>query len=229
MMGNLLVVKASPSTDIGFARKDFLEALFGAYFERHKGFIEVQAFVPFADKPRARFFPNVEALAKEPFPENHELFFGICPREKMKHRGGNIRYINALWAALDIGDGGYSRKDAFQNCQQAARAVRNFPLRPSIVVESGQGIHLYWLLNQPMIVFDVTKIQNALKRISVYFNCKRDMNIEAMLRLPGTFNNKPPMKRACKIKYTNSELRYTPEEFDQCLATLKQLGIHLTD
>jgi len=69
----------------------------------------------------------------------------------------NIRYVTALWATVDIG-GGYAGKDAYPNRQKAARAVRNFPLTPSIIVESGRGIHLYWLLDEPLEIIDVAKL-----------------------------------------------------------------------
>jgi hypothetical protein len=224
-----LAVSAGISATMDFARRDFLEALFGEYLERHKGFIQVAAVVPFADKPITRFFPNIDTLAKEPFPEDQEVFFGTCPRERTKRRRDNFRYITALWTALDVGGSGYSGKDAFDNCQQAARAVRLFPLAPSIVVESGRGVHLYWLLEQPMIVFDAARIEKALARISMYFKCKREVTIDAMLRLPGTFNNKQSMKMTCKVKYMNSAFRYTPEDIDRCLVTLRRSGIHLTE
>src|SRR5208283_6205893 len=152
--------------------RDFLEALFGQYFEQHKGFLEVQAFTPFSDKPNTRFFPNIDTLAKEYFSEEEEVFFRTSPCETMKHRRMSIRYITALWAALDVGGGGYSGKDAFPDCQKAARTVRNFPLVPSIVVESGRGLHLYWLLDEPMKVLDVARAEKELKRISLYFKGK---------------------------------------------------------
>ncbi|MGO9568512.1 MAG: hypothetical protein ACLP5H_13310 [Desulfomonilaceae bacterium] len=205
-----------------------MEALFGQYFEQYKGFIEVQAFTPFCEKPSTRFFPNIDTLAKEHFSEEEEVFFGTCPCERMKLRM-DIRYITALWAALDVG-GGYSGKDAFPNCQKAARAVRNFPLAPSIIVESGRGIHLYWLLDEPMKILDVARIEKELKRISMYFKGKREVKIDTMLRLPDTFNNRiTDLRVTCKIKYVNSALRYTPEDIDGCLGLLKRWGIHLTE
>ena len=222
---------SSPAFSIitNFVRRDFLEALFGQYFEQYNGFIEVQAFTPFSDKPSTRFFPNIDALAKEHFSEEQEVFFRTCPRERMKHLRMNISYITALWAALDVG-GGYSGKDAFPNYQKAARAVRNFPLAPSIIVESGRGIHLYWLLDGPMKILDVARIEKELKRISMYLKGKREVKIDTMLRLPETFNNRmPDLRVTCKIKYMNSALRYTPEDIDRCLGLLRRWGIHLKE
>ena len=134
------------STDIAivnnFSRREFLDALFGEYFERHEGFIEVQTVASFRHQPHIQFFPNIDTLAREHFPRDQEVFLGVCPREKMRPGRDDVCYITALWAALDVAGGGYSGKDAFNNCQKAARAVRYFPLAPSMIVESGRGLHL---------------------------------------------------------------------------------------
>ncbi len=227
----LNALKTSPDISIvnNLSRRDFLDALFGEYFEGHDGFIEVQAIVNFRRKPHIRFFPNIDTLAKEHFPEHQEVFLGICPREKMKAGSDDVRHITALWATLDIAGGGHSGKDAFQNCQRAARAVRHFPLVPSMIVESGRGLHLYWLLDQPMQIVDAAKIEEGLKKIGLFFKCKKEAKIHTMLRLPGTFNNEIlHLRTVCKIKYINSEFRYTPEDIARCLAKLKRLGIRVT-
>ena len=229
MARNPLISSPAISTITNFVRRDFLEALFGQYCEQYSGFLEVQAFTPFSDKPNTRFFPNIDALAKEHFSEEEEVFFRTCPGERMKHRQMIIRYITTLWAALDVG-GGYSGKEAYPNCQKAARAVRNFPLAPSIIVESGRGLHLYWLLDKPMKILDVARIEKELKRISMYFKGKREVKIDTMLRLPDTFNNRiTDLRVTCKIKYMNSALRYTPEDIDRCLGLLRRWGINLTE
>lgn len=230
MARNPLISSPAISIITNFVRRDFLEALFGQYCEQYKGFIEIQAFTPFIDKPSIRFFPNIDTLAKEHFSEEQEVFFRTCPRLTTKRRRDNFRYITALWAALDVGGGGYSGKDAFSNCQQAARAVRNFPLVPSIIVASGRGLHLYWLLDEPRKILDVARAEKELNRISIYFKCKREIKIDTMLRLPDTFNKRiPDLRGTCKIKYMNASLRYTPEDIDRCLGRLRRWGIHLTE
>ena len=87
-----------------------------------------------------------------------------------------------------------------------------------VIIESGRGLHLYWLLDEPRKVLDVARAEKELKRISMYFKCKRAVKIDTMLRLPETFNKRiPDLKGTCKIKYMNSALRYTPEDIDRCL------------
>ncbi|MEQ9588027.1 MAG: hypothetical protein RJS97_08745 [Parvibaculaceae bacterium] len=77
------------------------------------------------------------------------LFFGVCPRF-----GGNqqfdlawqIRTVRALWADLDH----CTVDEALERVQSAGLP------EPSIVVNSGNGVHLYWLLQEPYLIDDVS-------------------------------------------------------------------------
>ena len=91
-----------------FTRKDFLEALFGYYYKEHRGFILVKSFRRGDSKMSTRYFPNIEILAKEQYGEDRDVYFGICPRERMKPEKEHILHITALWADMDIGAEGHS-------------------------------------------------------------------------------------------------------------------------
>jgi hypothetical protein len=75
-------------------------------------------------------------------------FYGVCPRE-----GGDgqfelawqIRTVRVLWADLD----NCSVEEALRRCKEAGLP------RPSIIVKSGNGVHLYWILAEPYLVDDV--------------------------------------------------------------------------
>lgn len=78
------------------------------------------------------------------------VFFGVCPR--LGGRGEydlafQIRQVNALWADVD-------------NVTVEATLARvneaDLP-RPSAVVSSGSGVHLYWLLNEPHEIDDASQ------------------------------------------------------------------------
>jgi hypothetical protein len=74
------------------------------------------------------------------------VFFGVCPRPDLhvKTRGGRetfdcafqIRIVVTLWADLDH----CPPDEAVERCRAAGLP------RPSIIVSSGNGTHLYWLL-----------------------------------------------------------------------------------
>ena len=199
-----------------FTRKDFLEALFMEYYLEHRGFIMVRSVRRGDPKMSTRYFPNMEILAKEHYGEERDVYFGICPRERMKAEKEHIRYLVALWADLDIGAEGHEGKKAYFDVPwQAARAIRSFPRAPSIIVESGRGAHLYWLLKEVEEVTDHEKAEHFLKNINDHLQCDTDTSLDTALRLPETLNSKIPGKPVlCDVKFLNTNFRYTLQDFE---------------
>jgi hypothetical protein len=199
-----------------FTRKDFLEAIFAQYYKEYRGFILVKSFKRGDPKQSTRYFPNIEILAKEHYGEERDVYFGICPRERMKAEKEHIHFLVALWADLDIGSEGHEEKKVFyEGPQHAAKAIRSFPRAPSIIVESGRGAHLYWLLKEVNEVQDPERIEQALKNISDHLQCDTDVSLDSVLRLPETSNTKIPGKPViCDVKFINPNFRYTLEDFE---------------
>lgn len=199
-----------------FTRKDFLEALFAQYYKEHRGFILVKSLKRGDPKMSTRYFPNIEILAKEHYGEERDVYFGICPRERMKAEKEHIHYIVALWADLDIGKEGHEDKAIyFEGPQQAAKAIRGFPRAPSIIVESGRGAHLYWLLKEVTPVEDPEKVEKLLKNVGEHLQCDTDVNLDTVLRLPETVNTKIPGKPVnCEVKFINANFRYDLQDFE---------------
>ncbi len=199
-----------------FTRKDFLEAIFSQYYKEHRGFILVKSFKRGDPKMSTRYFPNIDILAKEHYGEERDVYFGICPRERMKAEKEHVHYIVALWADLDIGSEGHEEKKTFfEGPQQAARAIRSFPRAPSIIVESGRGAHLYWLLKEVTEISDPERVERILKNIGTHLNCDTDVELDTTLRLPETVNTKIPGKPVnCDVKFINPNFRYTLQDFE---------------
>lgn len=79
--------------------------------------------------------------------ERANIFFGTCPRFGGKgefDRAWQIRTIRCLWADLD----GTTPESALAKCSSVELPS------PSVVVRSGNGVHLYWLLDQPIDLSD---------------------------------------------------------------------------
>ncbi|MEW6352105.1 MAG: hypothetical protein AB1646_23890 [Thermodesulfobacteriota bacterium] len=199
-----------------FTRKDFLEALFGEYYKDNRGFILVKSVKQGDAKMHTRYFPNIDILAKEHYGADRDVLFGVCPRERMKAEKEHIKYLVALWADLDIGDEGHEKKKSyFEGPQQAARAIRSFPRAPSIIVESGRGAHLYWLLKQAYEITDTERVEKILSGISEHLRCDTDANLDTVFRLPQTVNTKIPGKTVdCEVKFINPNFRYTLQDFE---------------
>ncbi len=126
-----------------YNRKDFLDALFFNYCRDKGGFILAKIADRYMVKAATRYFPNPDTLAREQYADDQNVLFGVCPREKMKPGKEFVRHLTAVWAGLDIGPDGYSGKEKhFVSDKQAIIAIRSFPLEPSILVQSGRGLHL---------------------------------------------------------------------------------------
>ncbi|MBI4962344.1 MAG: hypothetical protein HY913_03630 [Desulfomonile tiedjei] len=199
-----------------FTRKDFLEAIFAQYYKEHRGFILVKSVKRGDPKMSTRYFPNIDILAKEHYGEDRDVYFGICPRERMKAEKEHVHYVVALWADLDIGSEGHDgKKTFFEGPQQAARAIRSFPRAPSIIVESGRGAHLYWLLKEVTEVSDPERVEKILQNIGTHLNCDTDVNLDTALRLPETVNTKIAGKPVnCDVKFINPNFRYMLQDFE---------------
>lgn len=199
-----------------FTRKDFLEALFGEYYKDNRGFILVKSVKQGDSKMGTRYFPNIDILAKEHYGADRDIFFGVCPRERMKAEKEHIRFLVALWADLDIGEEGHEKKKTFfEGPQQAARAIRSFPRAPSIIVESGRGAHLYWLLKQVHEITDPDRVEKIIEGISEHLRCDTDMSLDTVFRLPQTVNTKVGGKPVdCEVKFINPNFRYSLQDFE---------------
>lgn len=80
--------------------------------------------------------------------QNANVFFGVCPRFGHKGRfdlAWQIRKVRALWTDID-----HVTVDAARD-----RITKSGLPQPSIIVNSGNGVHIYWLLNEPYLIDDV--------------------------------------------------------------------------
>ena len=91
-----------------------------------------------------------------------------------------------------------------------------FPLlytvpEPSIVVASGGGTHIYWVLETPTTNID--HAETLINGMALWLNADVTMTADQIMRLPGTINTKPHRHRApCEIlRYTSHE--YHPDDF----------------
>src|SRR5690606_12993585 len=74
--------------------------------------------------------------------ERTNTFFGVCPRfdERGKYeKAWQIRTVRALWADIDHA----TVEDV------VTRIVAVGLPRPSLIISSGNGVHVYWLLAEP--------------------------------------------------------------------------------
>ena len=79
--------------------------------------------------------------------EKANIFFGVCPRSGRKGQhdlAWQIRTVRVLWADIDH----VTVAEALQRIQAAGLP------EPSIVVNSGNGVHVYWILSEAYAIDD---------------------------------------------------------------------------
>jgi hypothetical protein len=194
-----------------YDRTDFLEALFEEQYLRSGNFILVRKTKDLGRTGDVSYYPSIGSLGSAHFPDDTHVLFGVCPRAKMKPDVEHIRVVSCLWATLDAGPGCYSGDSRhFDNEEQMTEAVEGCPLKPSIIVHSGRGKHLYWLLEEVIEITKPQAMETLLSYFNTYFKCESKVGVDSTLRLPDTRN--PRYKGPsglCYVEYLNPDVRYS--------------------
>lgn len=155
------------------------------------------------------------------------LYFGVCPQKRRPDsifkRGtvNNISYTPGYWADLDVKPGSFdSQADAYD-------FLIKLPYIPSIVVDSGNGIHAYWCFDRETVKHDEygpeawwCYLQNQAGDIEI----DKLADLTRVLKLPGSVAfakepgapNKPVrMIYNSGIKYNERELRRYADPYYQ--------------
>jgi predicted P-loop ATPase len=133
------------------------------------------------------------------------LFFCVSTiRHGMKRNKENVAEIPGLWADIDF-------KDVKETPDSILKRVKALPLPPSIIVRSGNGLHLYWRFKEPMIVNiidgpeTIERVEAALKQLAdLVGGDMKVTQVAALMRLPGTHNSKRDEWKPVEIETSNS-------------------------
>jgi hypothetical protein len=126
--------------------------------------------------------------------------------------GTHIDVWNYVFVDMDLKDGVYESKDAF------FEALGEFPLTPTMIVDSGNGVHAYWRMSD-LDVNSYLRLQRRLCRA-----LKTDpaiATIPQLMRLPGYVNTKNKDAQVlCEAVYDTDEV-YSCEQLDKVLPPIK--------
>lgn len=177
---------------------DFIKIL----HENCPGNTELRAF----KKPNQCFCADIAEVEQRlaEVPEKTEVYIGVARRKGMDGSKAGVLAIPALWVDIDF-------KDVAE--EEARALIANFTQQPSITVESGGGLHLYWLLNQP-ILEDFGRVEATLRGLAKAL--KGDVacaEIARVMRLPGTLNRKYDPPRPVTMAEIYTDRRYGLEDF----------------
>lgn len=130
-----------------------------------------------------------------------EVYFGVLPR--VRREGTNAScVIRTQWLWADL-DGDHHRLNAI---------LRQVTMpSPHVIVDSGNGYHLYWKLDS---FFPFEDARTAMKGISLIHGTDHCYDAARVLRLPDTLNHKTkPAKLVRVIKWDTVSRTYNLREF----------------
>lgn len=120
---------------MGYTAGEFFQVI---YKRCTKGQVEFRSLPSL----RRRFVSLSNLQTLSPFSKTDNHYFGVGTRDGSGGGKNNLVETPTLWLDIDFKE---TPKDLFE------RKLADFPLKPSILVESGGGYHVYWLLKNPLL------------------------------------------------------------------------------
>ena len=184
---------------------------------------------------RTRFFaeiPDAAQVARN-LAQSQNVYFGVgLIRGQPKGRGKqkDVGGIGALWADIDFAGVAHNGKPLPQSDADLDRILKQLPLPPSIIVDSGHGRHLYWLLHEPWLFNDDEERRRAATLTHGWhglicavaggmgWSLENLGDLTRILRLPETVNRKQadgPI--TVRVFEADPSRRYAAEDFENFL------------
>jgi len=154
-----------------------------------------------------------------------ETFLTPTDKLRVKRTAKNVSHLKALWLDVD-------NKDCPDG--SAVAAIKEYLLatkmpRPSLMVKSGNGIHLYWPLKEAIPVAEWLPLAEGLKADCVAHNFPVDSvctsDSARVLRPPGTHNRKDPDNPRPVTLVWETDEDFDPKELAKCLPLVKTTSI----
>lgn len=203
----------------------YLETLFHDLADNEQ--INVRPFVDGGTPVKQSFQDTINAAVTEILfhrDTGHHVFVGINPRdenkvinEKLKKGRGQkgtpggkiaVSRVVTLFSDYDYAKMGKSR-------DQALKDLRSLPCPPSMIVDSGGGLQLYWLLVIPVTsTEDKALAEKIMAGMCEWWETDKVKDYSRILRVPGTLNVKPEYEtqRECFIEQLDNGARYSLDE-----------------
>jgi putative DNA primase/helicase len=205
---------ASPA-DPGAAFR-FLDFIFDGASD---GFVEFQFFdtglrPKRIDQPAYLTLPlENERITNEVISRNGRrmITVGLAPRCRIpgKGRAGrnqDVLQVGCIWANLD-------NSKAPGGAIEILGRIKDFPLRPSVAVNSGYGYHVYFVFHEPLRASDLLIWSELVRDLRTALRVNTVSHICEVMRLPGTLNIKEAHHLPCEVwEEYSSWIRYSIEE-----------------
>ena len=134
------------------------------------------------DKRVQRFFPSVDALIDDAAAldsQGFNVYFALSTfNEGNSRKADNVRNIKSFFLDLDCGP-----TKEFATQETALTALKQFchanTLPRPTIVNSGRGVHIYWILKEAVCLADWLPVAEQLKALCAKHDFKADPHVTA--------------------------------------------------
>lgn len=134
-------------------------------------------------------FNLVEAFKKDP-PTN--IYFALSTFEGFSRKAEDSLYIKSFFLDLDVGKENHSYDTKEEAFAGLAKFLLDTKLPEPTIVDSGNGVHAYWILDEEIETSKWKPYAKKFKQLCVEHGLIIDPNVPAdaarVLRVPGTLN-----------------------------------------
>lgn len=146
------------------------------------------------------------------------VYMGVCLRREKwasNSRGTEALALSSgvIWAEFDFAEQGHKGRTVPE--ADARKALYEFPLKPSIIIRSGGGIQVYWLLKELVTGDDLWRMKAVNRALAKFFNADpQSTDLARVLRIPWTKNHNYEPARTVEIAWWHPDNRYRIDDFD---------------
>lgn len=176
---------------------------------------------------------DIAAQASDLVAAGQDVYFGLgtCSEKRPAGKRGDSQTVTGIpgfWLDVDLQSDAHTKHNLPDEAT-ARELLAAFPLQPSMIVNSGNGLHVYYLFNEPWIFENDSDRQQA-KELSRRFQLTMKAHFAAsgyhldmtadlarILRLPGTFNFKNAAEPKPVEILERTEARYEASDFQEHL------------
>jgi len=203
-------------------QEEFLKAL----FQEAEGYIDIRTFKVggYGKLEKVDYFFHrikdidglIKLLGTDHF-KNLNIHFGVCPRVRESGTEKDVKIIKCFWCDFDCKR---KNKPDLPTKEEALERIKKFKLAPSIIVDSGRGYQLYWLLLKKITIrnnTDVLKLRGVLAGLSESLGGDiAGIDLSRCLRIPNTLNIKEENPGGLPVRIIEFEpnLKYDIKEFE---------------
>lgn len=163
------------------------------------------------------------------------VYFGLGLRQEQLADGRgespDVLGIPGFWMEIDLRHPVHRKRNLPETIDEVLALVQEaLPLKPSVIIFSGYGIHVYWLFRELWLFEDDSERQAAyhlLHRLQATiqgmarlhtWDIDSTFDLARVLRIPGTYNRKiPDEPKLVTILEAHDDRRYNPYDFAEYL------------